>query len=32
MVLGFSAEGDEGTEIGETTIARLYGNIKFIKN
>ena len=32
MVLGFSAAGDAGTENGETTIASLYRNIKFIKN
>ena len=28
MVLGSPAAGDEGAEIGETTLARLYGGYK----
>ena len=32
MVLGSPVAGDEGAEIGENTLARLYGGYKIYQN
>ena len=32
MVLGSPTAGEEGAEIGETTLARLYGGYKIYQN